>query len=534
MSSIYTATPDPAADGSNQTDVSRALKQTSEALIVKVEELEAAVAELRAAINASPPEDAASIITGATSSVTSGNPNINLDDPALDAVFDRAVEQAQLYARQAQAEARSALSALQTALDNFKNGYEDTNAVVNANIYNLQSQVGDNTARISEEELTRATQSQALAGRVAKVTSVVNGNSAAITTESITRANADSALAAQITTVQSQTNSNTAAISNEIIARTNADSALGTQITTVQTQTNNNTTAINNEITARTTADSALSTQINAVSARTDAGTASGFYRLTALSSPTDGAAAEFEVQVQATSGGAYVKAGMNIQAFSNGTRRIKFTTDQFLITTGTGGYTPFAVTGGQLIANQLRVPNANVNGLGLMALIDQINNLNIATYIQAGVIGEAYIGTAAITSAKIGTAEVGTLKIAGNAVTIPTGYYNAATVAGAGMSTLITVADLYLTLTQAGKILLNFTASQGYGAGLKASDAFMYVDGVLVNQVPSGVAFTTNMSMSYQAALSAGTYYIEIKWRGEDNTMGIYYRSLAATGMMR
>lgn len=532
MSSIYTATPDPAADGSNQVDVARALKQTSEALIRKTEELEAAVAELRAAVNTAAPEDPASIITDSSSSAGGGR--IDLDDPALDAVFDRAVEEAQLLVRQARSEALGAISALRTALDNFQSGYDDTNAIVNANIYNLSAQVEQNTASITEEELVRATQSQALAGRISQINSVVNGNSAAITEEAVTRADADSALAAHITTVEAKTDDNTAAITAETIARTDADTALGAQITTVQTQTNNNTASINNEIIARTNADTALSTQINAVSARTDAGTASGFYRLTALSSPTDGAAAEFEVQVQASSGGPYVKAGMNIQAFSSGTRRIKFTTDQFLITTGVGGYTPFAISSGQLIANQLRVPNANVNGLGLMALINKITSLNIATYMEAAVIGEAYIGNAAITTAKIGDAEVTTLKIAGNAVTVPTGYYNASTIAGAGIGTLISVASLYITLDEAGKLLINFTASQGYGAGIRATNAYLQLNGYTYNEVPSAGAITTNMSMAFQATLAAGTYHVEVLWEGQDNTVGINYRSLVATGLKR
>ncbi len=478
MSSIYTSAPEPTADGSNQTDVARALKQTSEALIRKTEELDAAIKELQAAVNTAPPEDPASIITGSTSSAGGGNltPASDIVDPIL----DRAIEQARAEVRQAQAETRTVLAAFQTALDNFKAGYDDTNAVVNATIYELSAQVGGNTARITEEELVRATSTQALAGRVGKITSVVNGNSAAITTEAVTRANADSALSALITTVEAQTNSNTAAITAETIARTTADSALTSQITSVEVKANS--------------------------------ATANGSYGLIATAG-TNGAVAEFAVQVRATGSGTYANAGMNVQVFSGGSSRIKFYANQFIVTTGPDQYQPFAISGGVVYANDLMVGNANI-----------VN----------GAITTAKIGTAQITSAKIGTAEVGTLKIAGNAVTIPTGYYNSAVVAGAGMSTLINVASLYVTLTEAGKILIQFTASQGYGAGLKASDAFLYVGGVLVNQVPSGVAYTTNMSMAYQATLSAGTYYVEVQWRGEDNTMGIYYRSLVATGMMR
>ena len=478
MSSIYTSTPEPAADGSNQTDVVRALKQTSEALIRKNEELEAAIKELQAAVNTAPPEDPASIITGATSSAGGGGltPASNIVDPIL----DRAVELSNAAVRQAQAETKTVLAALQTALENFKAGYDDTNAVVNATLYDLSAQVGDNTARITEEELVRATTTQALAGRVGKITSVMNSNSAAITTEAVTRANADSALAAQITTVQAQTNSNTAAITAETIARTTADSALSAQITTVDAKAND--------------------------------ATANGFYRLTATAN-TNGAVAEFAVQLRATSTGSYADAGMNIQAFSGGNRRIKFYTDQFIVTTGPDAYQPFAISGGNVYANDLIVGNAN---------------------IEDAAITTAKIDTAAITSAKIGTAEVGTLKIAGNAVTIPTGYFNAAAIAGAGIGSLLSVASLYITLDEAASLLINFTASQGYGAGLKATNAYLQLNGFTFNEVPSAAAFTTSMAMSFQVSLYPGTHHVEVLWEGEDATVGINYRSLTATGLKR
>jgi hypothetical protein len=46
------------------------------------------------------------------------------------------------------------------------------------------------------------------------------------------------------------------------------------------------------------------------------------------------------------------------------------------------------------------------------MAFISQISSLNIATYMEAGVIGTAYIGTASITTAKIQDGQITTAKI--------------------------------------------------------------------------------------------------------------------------
>jgi len=227
----------------------------------------------------------------------------------------------------------------------------------------------DTGARITEEELVRATTTQALAGRVGKITSVMNSNSAAITTEVVTRANADSALAAQITTVEAQTNSNTAAITAETIARTTADSALSAQITTVDAKAND--------------------------------ATANGFYRLTATAN-TNGAVAEFAVQLRATSTGSYADAGMHIQAFSGGNRRVKFYTDQFIVTTGPDAYQPFAISGGNVYANDLIVGNANIEN-------------------------------AAITTAKIDDAQVTTLKVGSNAITVPTSFTFGPTIYGNG-----------------------------------------------------------------------------------------------------
>lgn len=470
MSSLYTATPEPTADGSNQTEVARALKQTSEALIRKTEELEAAVQELKAAVNTAPPEDPASIITGSTSSAGGGG--LTPTDAVVDPILDRAVEQANALVRQAQAETRTVIAALQTALDNFKAGYEDTNAVVNATISELTAQVGENTAAITEEELVRATTTQALAGRVSKITSVMNSNSAAITTEAVTRANADSALAAQITTVQTQTNNNTAAITAETIARTNADSALSSQITTV--------------------------------SAKADNATANGFYRLTAVASPTNGALAEFAVEVRATSTGSYAAAGMNIQAFSGGNRRIKFNTDQFIVTTGPDAYVPFAISGGNVYANDLIVGNANIeNG--------------------------------AITSAKIGTAEVETLKIAGNAVTVPAAYIYGPIIYGNGSLQLI--ANLSFTMPYAGDALISFFGTHVYATAFPYATYFLdfYLDGTVIGGVYNGSTYPeVGVVFSTLRALSAGSHNIQVYWNGSNGTIGIGNIALSSVGAMR
>jgi hypothetical protein len=323
--------------------VARAVKQTTEALIREVESLQTQISNLQSAVGVASPGDQATILVGG------GNGGMSLpgNDAALDAIFTRAVEQSQIYIRQARTEAQSALSALRVALDNFENGYADTNAVVNATIDSLVSRVGENEASIFNEQLTRTTATQALAGRISQITSVVNGNSASITTEQVTRADADEALAGQIQTVAATAGSNTAAITQEAIARANADEAIGLLVEEVTATANTNTARITTEELARADADEALTLDITRVEAKTDAGTANGFYRLTALSSPTDGAAAEFAVEVKASSGGAYSSAGMSIQAFSSGENRIKMRTDRFIVADSANTFSPFQIITG-------------------------------------------------------------------------------------------------------------------------------------------------------------------------------------------
>jgi len=520
VSSIYTSAPEPTADGSNQVDVARALKQTSEALIRKTEELEATIKELQSALNVTPPEDTASIITDSQPFPNGGNltPASDIVDPIL----DRAIEQARAEVRQAQAETRTVLAAFQTALDNFKAGYDDTNAVVNATIYEISAQVGGNTARITEEELVRATSTQALAGRVGKITSVMNSNSAAITTEAVTRANADSALAAQITTVQTQTNNNTAAITAETIARTNADSALASQITSVEVKANS--------------------------------ATANGSYGLIATAG-TNGAVAEFAVQVRATGSGSYANAGMNVQVFSGGSSRIKFYANQFIVTTGPDQYQPFAISGGVVYANDLMVGNANIVNASITSAkignlevkTANINDLAVTTAkINSLAVTSAKIGNLAVTSAKIDdlavtTAKiqdlsVETLKIQDNAVTIPQGTFDAAPVYGTGVGNYLLTAEIYINVPAdlPSAVSIHYTAMTAYPSGLRNTATVMNVDGVFVGGVPAGSAFAPSVAMVYQAVLSPGWHHIEVYWYGADGTVSANNRSLIVNGMKK
>jgi hypothetical protein len=185
-------------------------------------------------------------------------------------------------------------------------------------IVSLNNTVGQNTAAITQEAITRTTADSALASLVTTLTATVasgdSTNAAAITSEQTARANADSALATDITTltatvtqqgtditaaesaitseqttratadtalasditsltatVTSGDSTNASAITSEATARANADTALASDITSLtSTVTNNNNTlsaAVTSEATARANADTANASSINTVSA---------------------------------------------------------------------------------------------------------------------------------------------------------------------------------------------------------------------------------------------------------------------------
>lgn len=338
-----------------------------------------------------------------SSGTTSGRAGIadTLDPAYLDAILDRAAEAADELVTVARLEANRAFTELEVAIQNIQDGITDSNATIDFNIQSVSAEVDSNRAAIETVDLARVTDVSALSGRIDTIEATANSNSAAITSEAVTRANDDTAIAASVTTLSSTVSQNTADIATEATARANADSALTTTINSLTTSVNSNTSNISSIQTAYTTADTALSNRIDTVEAMTEAGTADGFYRLTAVSSPSDGSAAEFAVEVKASSSASFTSAGMRLQAFSNGTSRVKFLVDQFIIANSSGTYIPFTVSAGNLIANAI-TSVGNVSGLGDLALVDKLTSANLATYMDTGIISTAYIGNAQITDAKI------------------------------------------------------------------------------------------------------------------------------------
>ena len=460
----FTSVPDPIADVGNLAEVTRALKRTMEVLVEKANVWDEKILALQNATGQAPTGSGTG--TGqvfGTAAASDTKSKYNFDNPSYDAVFDAATKAASHEVTSLRSDVINTRAQLQAGVDELftqaTNAQTQTVADLNAlsgsltsavNDFNgqirylhtaskalggsmnmLSVQIGQNKAAITTEQAVRANEDEALAGQITTISSSVSANTAAISAEATTRANADSAISATVTSLTSTVNSNTAAISSEATARANADTAISATVSSLTSTVNSNTAAISSEASARATADGALSSRIDTVQTNTDYGSAGGYYRITAVSSPADGAASEFAVQVKASSGASFSNAGMRIQAFSNGTSRIKMMADQFLLQSSSGNYTPFAVVSGQLISNaitsagnvsglgalatQNSVSASNVSGLGSMAMINKISALNIATYMDNAVISNAFIGNA----------EVSTLKIAGNAITQAASVYS-------------------------------------------------------------------------------------------------------------
>jgi hypothetical protein len=184
----------------------------------------------------------------------------------------------------------------------------------------------------------------------------------------------------------------------------------------------------------------------------------------------------------------------------------------------------------------------------------NKISDLNVATYLENGVISSAYIGTAAIvsakiadaaittakisdaaiTSAKITDANITTLKIAGNAVTIPISYWGPSSVFG--NNTYRTLATATFTVPQATFMHILFTCGQDYAVtSATSSTVRMWLDGNGVGGYGMGTGNAQNViSLSYGAVIAAGEHTVYVDWIGPNANIATFNRSLFILGTLR
>jgi len=383
VSSIYAGIPDPTPDVSNLAEVARAIKLTLDALVTRAGVWDAAIEALQTQTD-----------TIQTTVDSDADPDVDPDSQYgyVDARYDKILDDAVDRAR---SDMIQAMSDFQTALEAFKRGYVDSNALVKAKIESLIVEMDGVKAQVIDESLVRASSTMSLAGRIQSVGASLGRTAAAVSSEAVARATADTAIAARIDSVVAitgsfptvfiQSTTPTATAVGDLWIDTGSGNAwkiwtgsawvLEGDATLLQALA-----AVLSEQIARVDADSAIATDVTSVQAQTDDGTAYGMYRLVAAVSPSDGASSEYQVQVRAVSGStAYNEAGMRIQAFSDGTRRIKFNTDQFIIYDGATNITPFSVVGGSVYITDLIVETSNIDA-GAVTAIEAVENVEYDT----------------------------------------------------------------------------------------------------------------------------------------------------------
>jgi hypothetical protein len=268
-----------------------------------------------------------------------------------------------------------------------------------------------------------------------------------------TRTTETSALAYDMKTVKAQVGSNTASITSLLEASVTPDASTALQLTTLRSRMNDAEGAITVlQSTVSNISGDTIVVDLTEVTAKANAATANGLYSLTASASPSNGAQAEYKVYIKASTNSSSAATGMSLQAFSDGTSRVKFTANQFMISDGVSAYAPFQIASGKIIAN-MTVNSGNVSGLGALGLVDKLTSNNLATYMDTGVIKQAYIGNA----------EVGTLKIAGNAVTVTSNIIWGACYGNGSYQSLGTGLTVTNSASVAMGVLIVFTARLGY-----------------------------------------------------------------------
>ena len=265
--------------------------------------------------------------------------------------------------------------------------------------------VVDNFAAITREQVARATADEALAQDITTVTAAVENNSAVIEAESLARVTADTALAQDITTVQAAVADTLATVQNEAVSRATADEALAQNITTVQASV----TALSNSV------DDEVQTLTAAV--ETEA---------TARANADGTLFAQYTVKVDVNgyvSGFGLASTANNATPFSEFAIRA----DRFYVASPSGpGITPiipFIVNTTPQIVNGVSVPIGVYmdaafikNGTITNAKIGNVA-IDTAKIADAAIV-EAKIGNAEITTAKIRDANITTAKILDAAIT--------------------------------------------------------------------------------------------------------------------
>lgn len=144
--------------------------------------------------------------------------------------------------------------------------------------------------------------------------------------------------------------------------------------------------------------------------------------------------------------------------------------------------------------------------------------------------------GSLTAANISVGVGEVGTIMLNGNAVTVSASQTLASDLFGTGVNTWRQANQVTFTLPFAGSITAIWFGSHGYSIRpypYTANDLRLVVNG---NQLwtRGGELPNDYPSMGWKLQLAAGTHTIRIDWRGENNTINLFARTLIVDGTMR
>lgn len=370
---------------------------------------------------------------------------------------------------------------------------------------------------------------------------------ARVKTESDARADADEALAYQIVEISAQIDATRATILHETETRVTVDTALARDMQVLYAAVGENTAAIQTEHQARVTSDSATAQTIQTVQTALDGNVAS----IQAQTKSINGLSAQYTLTTDVNG---YVSG---FGTYNNGrTSDFAVVADRFWIAppNSTGKIKPFIVTAGKVYIDTAMIRDASIQqgmlgpisfgkitdaagnpvttvGGKLKATSIETDQLwtAIAT-AQVAFIGTASIGNAAITRAKIQDLAVDTLKIAGNAVTVPT-FGQASWESGSANWT--PVLDVYVTLDQPGWLYACSTGYIAYGNGFGVTDSRLLIAGQEVSG-GGGDSAWVNAAHSGAVYVGAGTYKASLQFRSPSGKGRILGRSLFAMAVKR
>jgi uncharacterized protein YjbI with pentapeptide repeats len=383
---------------------------------------------------------------------------------------------------------------------------ESADTALASDITTLSSTVGDNTAAISTEATTRATQTGELYAQYTvkvQTNGYVSGFGLASTLKDATPFS-EFAIVADAFTIAPVNTDNTLADGSPFFHRTAATTINGVSVpagTYMKSAYIHNASIVNAQI-ANLAVDDAKVANLSA--AKVTFGEMSGD-RITVNTLNADRINTTNLAAKLTTVGTAYINTA-NINDAAITTAKIG---DAQVTNALIGSAAIQAANIGDLQVTNAKIANLAVNAAKIADATITTAKIGDAQVTTAKIgdaqITNAKIGNAAITNAKIGNAEVGTLSLAGQAVTIPVSAYTAASTSAG--TTAVTVQTISITSTGA-PILIVTSGTVGGGA---TANVNLLRNGVAI----ASASFTTP---SVSDTPGAGTHTYTMTLQGDNN----------------